>query len=323
MNSLTYLTLIITYECSSRCAHCCIGAGPDPKGWMSVKEADGYIQGVVAHGAINWMTLIGGEALLDLERTLAIGKIALAHGIPTVEIDTNASWGEDPETAKAVLERVVDAGLTLGAVSADAFHQKFVPPERILNLFRAARSLGIELKGAAALLQPGVPANPYDEETARLMDLLDQEGYRVESSPVVFQGRAVNLTRHHTGPRSIPQERCEGVYFFATKDWRTPGGVEIDRFGNVMLEHGICIGNAKEDSLSDIFQRYDAETHPIIGVLMREGPIGLTRIPEACGFTPREDGYVDKCHLCQEIRTVLRPRFPDILCPDSYYPPVI
>ena len=48
----------------------------------------------------------------------------------------------------------------------------------------------------------------------------------------------------------------------------------------------------------------------------------LTRLPQAANFALREEGYVDKCHLCQEIRTHLRPHFPDILCPDSYYPPI-
>ena len=53
-----------------------------------------------------------------------------------------------------------------------------------------------------------------------------------------------------------------------------------------------------------------------------EGPIGLTRISEASGFVLREGGYVDKCHLCQDVRTYLRPLFPDVLCPDNYYPPM-
>ncbi len=322
MNSLTYLTLIITYKCASRCEHCCIGAGPEHLEWMLAKDADRYISGATKDNNINWMTLIGGEALIDLNRTIEIGKIALAHGIPKVEIDTSASWASGEEMARDVVQRIVDAGLCLGAISIDGFHQNHVQPEYVLRLLHAAKDLGIELKGSSAVLQVGTPANPYDEETARLTQWFGAHGFRVESSPVVLHGRAVNLARHHTGARSIPQCRCEGVYFFATRDWHEPGGVEIDVFGSVMFEHGICIGNAKEENISDILQRYDAETHPIISVLMREGPIGLTRIPEASAFVLREDGYVDKCHLCQEIRTYLRPSFPGILCPDNFYPPI-
>lgn len=320
MDNLTYLTLIITYQCSSRCDHCCIGAGPEHREWMSLEEADRYISGVTKQGKINWMTLIGGEALLDLDRTIEIGKIAMAHGIPKVEIDTSASWGCDDEAARNVVHRIADAGLSLGQISIDGFHQKHVQPEYVLRLFRAAREFGIELKGGSVVLQAGTPTNPYDMETARLTQWFGEHGFRVESSPAVLHGRAVNLARYHTGARSIPQDRCAGVYFFATKDWRRPGGLEVDVFGSVMLEHRICIGNAKQKDISEILQEYDAETHPIISVLMKEGPIGLTRMPEASGFVLREDGYVDKCHLCQEIRTHLRPYFPSILCPDNFYP---
>jgi len=320
IDSLTYLTLIVTYQCSSRCDHCCIGAGPEHRDWMTPDEADRYLSGVTRHGDISWMTLIGGEALLDLDRTIEIGSIALSHGIPKVEIDTSVSWGRDEGTARTVVQRIVDAGLSVGQISIDGFHQRHVRPEQVLHLFCAARELGVELKGGSAVLQPGPPANPYDEETARLTQWFGEQGFRVVASPVVLQGRAVNLARHHTGVRSIPQERCPGVYFFATEDWRRPGGLEVDVFGSVMLEHGICIGNAKREDISVILQEYDAETHPIISVLMKEGPVGLTRIPEAQGFVLREDGYVDKCHLCQEIRTYLRPRFPEILCPDNFYP---
>lgn len=322
MNTLTYLTLIITYQCSSRCRHCCIGAGPEYREWMTPEDAERYIAGVTRDNDIGWMTLIGGEALLDLDRTIEIGAMALAHGIGKVEIDTSASWGRDEDTARDAVQRIADAGLSLGGVSIDAFHQEHVQPECVLRLLRAARDLGIELGGSSAVLQEGPPTNPYDEETARLAQWLAAHGFGVSTSPVVLHGRAVNLAPHHTGPRSIPSDTCAGVYFFATNDWRVPGGIEIDVFGSVMLEHGICIGNAREQDIHEILQGYDAETHPIINVLMEQGPIGLTRIPEAQGFALREDGYVDKCHLCQEIRTHLRPSFPGILGPDSYYPPL-
>ncbi len=322
LNSLTYLTLIVTYQCPSRCRHCCVGAGPEHHEWMTPDDAERYISGVTKNNNISWMTLIGGEALLDLERTIEIGKIARAHGIAKVEIDTSASWGSSEETAKDAVRRIVDAGLSLGVISIDGFHYDHAEPECILHLLRAARDLGVELKGSSAVVQEGTPANPHDEKTARLVQWVEGHGLSVRSSPLVFHGRAVNLARYHTGPRSIPQDKCKGASFFATKDWRKLGGIEIDVYGCVMPDHGICIGNARKTDISEILEAYDATTHPIISVLMAEGPIGLTRIPEASGFVLREDGYIDKCHLCHEIRTYLRPHFPASLCPENLYPPI-
>ncbi len=290
---------------------------------MSPEDADRYISGITKNNNINWMTLIGGEALLDLDRTIEIGKIALARGIKKVEIDTSASWAIDDDTTKKVVRHIYNAGLAFGAISVDGFHQKHIKPEHVLRLFIAAKNLGIELKGSSVVLQMGRPTNTYDEETAQLARWFEKNGFCVDSSPIVLQGRAVNLAQYHTGARSIPNDKCNGVYFFATKDWREPDGIEIDVLGSVMLEHGICIGNALKEDISLILQRYDAGEHPIISILMKDGPIGLTRIPEASGFFPREDGYIDKCHLCQDVRTYLRPQFPDILGPENYYPAII
>ena len=323
VNTLTYITLIVTYQCPARCAHCCIGAGGMENGeWMSVEDAEYYLSEATRNNDITWMTLIGGEALLDLNRTIEIGKIALAHGIPTVKIDTNSAWCVDEQVAESTLGKIYEAGLMLGAVSVDAFHQRFVPRERALYLMRAAEKLGIGLEGNSTILEAEEADNAYDEESRELTGWFGERGFQVSPGTLVFQGRAVQLAGIHTGPRSIPEDRCEGVYFFATRDFRQPGGIQIDLEGWVMVDHGICIGNARQRSLGEILADYDADSHPIISVLMDEGPIGLTRIPEANGFQLREEGYVDKCHLCQEIRTYLRPRFPGVLEPERYYPPI-
>jgi len=44
---------------------------------MEPEEAEEYIAEATRHNRIGRMTLIGGEALLDVERTIAIGETAL------------------------------------------------------------------------------------------------------------------------------------------------------------------------------------------------------------------------------------------------------
>ena len=323
MNNLTYLTLIITYQCRSRCAHCCIGAGPDHHNWMTPAEADSCLKIITEHNKIRHMTLIGGEALLNLDLTLTIGKLALARGIPKVEIDTGSSWAVDDEYTEQVISRILEAGLSIGAISVDAFHQQHTPPGRVLRVLQSARKQGLDLQGIATLIQPEDPTNKWDRETFRLIDWFGQHGFKVDTAPLILQGRAVNLARYHNGKRKIPSDRCKGVYFFATEDFRNPGGIQIDSLGSVMLEHGICIGNTHRMPLADILAEYNADTHPIFSVLRRKGPFGLTKLPQASGFRLRDDGYIDKCHLCQEIRTYLLPFFPNILGPEHYYPDIL
>lgn len=321
MDTLTYLTLVITYQCSSRCAHCCLGAGPEFAEWMEPEDAERYIAEAMQDNQITHMTLIGGEALLDVDRAVAIGEIARRYGIPRIEINTNGSWATDEPTAKRILRRLLDAGLSVPGISVDAFHQRYVPRERVLCAMRAARELGLDLEGSSEVLEAENAPNAYDQETRSITQWLRDRGFTASPSPlgVVFQGRGVNLAHAHAGPRTIPQDRCDGVIWLATSDWRRLGGIQIDVHGWVMVEHGLTIGNAKERPLRGILASYDPDAHPIISVLMREGPIGLTRTPEAKGFRRREEGYIDKCHLCHEVRTHLRPAFPDLLAPEQCY----
>lgn len=325
MNTLTYLTLVITYRCSARCDHCCLGAGPEFGDWMSPDDAERYISGVTRHNTISHMTLIGGEALLDLDRTVAIGKIALRCGIHKVDVDTNGSWATNDQAARHVLITLRNAGLNVSGISVDAFHQQHVPREHALCAMRAAKALGLDVQGSSEILDPTNPSNTYDERTQRLAEWFSRHGFSVTPGGpayVVFQGRATNLAHAHTGPRSIPQDKCAGVPWFATADFRRLGGIEIDPYGWVMVEHGLCIGNARQRPVKDILASYDPAAHPILSVLMADGPIGLTRIPEADGFELREEGYIDKCHLCHEIRTHLRSRFPNLLAPENCYPEI-
>jgi len=60
--------------------------------------------------------------------------------------------------------------------------------------------------------------------------------------------------------------------------------------------------------------------NPIVDALREQGPVGLLRLAEACGYQREE--YVQKCHLCWQVRKFLRPHHPDIPRPAEAYPPL-
>ena len=85
------------------------------------------------------------------------------------------------------------------------------------------------------------------------------------------------------------------------------------------LCQGICIGNAKEKSLSEILNEFNYRKHPIIGkVIAKGGPQNLLEIAIEKGYKPLE-GYADKCHLCFSVRNFLRPYYPNVLEPSNVY----
>jgi len=85
--------------------------------------------------------------------------------------------------------------------------------------------------------------------------------------------------------------------------------VHIDGSGNVFS--GTCIGIitgtvevGQEGGLDKLWQGFDYREHPIISVLVEQGPVGLIKSAIEVGYQPKR-GYAGKCHLCYEIRRFL------------------
>lgn len=96
------LDIILTYECTGRCAHCCYRAGPGRDETMSVAEVEGYLA-AVADQPLKRVLLFGGEPFLCYE--LLRASVALA----------------------APLAGLQAAGLDYILFSVDAFHQAHPP----------------------------------------------------------------------------------------------------------------------------------------------------------------------------------------------------
>jgi len=96
---------------------------------------------------------------------------------------------------------------------------------------------------------------------------------------------------------------------------REPERLHVDPFGNLQVCQGISLGNVFKRSLKDICEAYDPDSHPIIGPLLKGGPVELARVYAL----PHNEGYADACHFCFEARLALRKRFPRILNPDQMY----
>jgi hypothetical protein len=130
------------------------------------------------------------------------------------------------------------------------------------------------------------------------------------SSAVMYRGRAVE--------RLVPRaDRMPFEQFTecSHEDLRQPGRVHLDPFGNVHVCQGIVIGNLFETTLKEICERYDPDSHPICGPLLKGGPLTLMKSYNL----KHEPTYADACHMCYEARTVLRNRFPEVLTPDQMY----
>jgi hypothetical protein len=64
----------------------------------------------------------------------------------------------------------------------------------------------------------------------------------------------------------------------------------------------LSIGNAKETPLSRIITEYDWQRNPLIKALAEEGPMGLLKRQKPLARRFDKSEYVNKCHLCVEVR---------------------
>ena len=78
------IDLLLTYECTGHCAHCCYRAGPRQGGTMTVAEVESYLT-AVADQPLKWILLFGGEPFVcyDLLRASVALIVRSIFGSPT------------------------------------------------------------------------------------------------------------------------------------------------------------------------------------------------------------------------------------------------
>ena len=313
------LDIILTYECTGRCAHCCYRAGPGQGQTMTAEEVERCLAAVAEH-PIDWILLFGGEPFLchDLLRA----SVALAAAVAGVLVFTNGYWAVDTGSALERLAELRGAGLDHILFSVDAFHQEHVPLGRIATGIEAARALGFgRIEVDNRWLGAPDEDNAYNQRTreiiehlAEMCDLQDVQIYQGSSRMV---GRAADELRPHAAVQPGSLDQCV-VPGWLGADIRCPSTVEIHPGGWVNLCAGIALGNIRHRSLDLILDEYDPHTHPIVGPLVREGPLGLLALAERHGYVS-EASYVDACHLCYQVRRFLHPYYPDELAPAHVY----
>ena len=180
---------------------------------------------------------------------------------------------------------------------------------------KAAHEVGIErIYSITQNLGPDNINNTFNEQNRKMTETISKEFEfcQVINSDLQVRGRAVKNLAKYYSINTIPSDKC--LIFKVPMFMIDPNGWVFHQ-----LCHGICIGNAKEKSISEIINEFNYRKHPIIGkVVAKGGPKNLLEIAIEKGFKPK-NGYVDKCHLCCSARNFLRPFYPNILEPSNLY----
>jgi hypothetical protein len=294
---LSEIHFLLTYGCNFECDHCFLYCGPFAEGTFTIHQVDEVLQEALKIGTVNMVYFEGGEPTLYYPLLLESVKRAHHYGLE-VGIVSNAYLALAEEDARLWLEPLVEAGLSVLAVSDDEFHygDKKDTPAGI------ARKVGEQL---------GLTAYPICIDSPEILDTPQGEkGASLIGGGAVFRGRAAD-----TLTEGLPTRPWSEFQECPHEDLVSPSRVHVDPYGYIHICQGICIGNFWEVPLSKIMAEYNPNEHPICGPLIRKGPAGLI---EELGLSPQET-YVDECHACFSLRRDLLDSYPELLAPRQVY----
>jgi MoaA/NifB/PqqE/SkfB family radical SAM enzyme len=290
---LSGLHILLTYQCTFECSHCFVWGSPWQTGTLTFEQIEQILEQAKAAGVTS-IYFEGGEPFLYYAILVKVVRKAADMGF-SVGIVSNAYWANSVADAAEWLRpfagRVDDL-----TVSSDLFHCDECLGERPQNALVAAKWLNIPT-GMIRIAQP-------DADAKQTHGQINDEGV------VMFRGRAAKML-----VEKVPSHPWEGFDSCPNEDLHEPGRVHLDPLGYVHICQGVSIGNVFVTPLKEICEKYNADSHPICGLLLAGGPAALVSEYNL----PHESSYADACHLCYEARTTLRERFPKLLAPDQMY----
>jgi len=299
MNGPFRVGLLLTERCDIACAHCWLE--PSSNGAdMSLDEAQDYIDQTSSIPTVEWISFTGGEPFLLPGLLNELVGYASAKGLRT-ECVTNCSWAETPEKTEEKLKTLKESGLDVVNISADDFHQEFVPFENVRNCFEAARSLGLKTVIMSAAQAGG---------TLRLAEIINRlgpeeigtlgEGESTEGlSAIAVETGFIPVGRGAEIPRNrwlIGESPTEGPCRLVLRDSGIdPRGELLACCSAASLLARGRLGSIVGTGIRQLLD--DAGEQPLFKILSEQGPSSLA---DSLGINWKE-GFVSRCHLCHEV----------------------
>ncbi len=301
--NLKRLEFTLTTKCNSQCIHCQAYASPLESEVMDVKDAHSYLTEAASVSNLESFMVFGGEPMLYPDRAVPILRKASHLKIPEVEMLTNGVWGKNKENAETLAVKLKEAGLNTVGISVDAFHLQFIPLEYPRNAALALLKAGVKNVTWNVTVVESIDAtNEYDEKTSQILKTLEPVGIEAHIHKIMPVGRAVQNLRQYFKHASLDGS-CESEPTIGNV-LTNPESICIEPSGEVDVCWYLAVGNAKEKPLSRIISEYDWRENPTIRILVEKGPTGLLESEEHLSPSTTSQ-YVNKCHLCVEIRKIL------------------
>ncbi len=304
LTPLTAAGLLVTDWCPARCRHCYVGAGPDRSAWMSVEAASAHLAALARLGVpAEGIHIGGGEPFGDADRVLAIVRAAADAGLAGIGyVETCGFWATSETVVRDRLQALTEAGMRQLAISADPYHQEFVPPDRVRRLYEVARSVlgpgGVRARRWKWLQAPRDVSTLLNDERRRLFkEFLARHPERMTGRAAVHLAPLLN----RSPMEDVPPKACRASLLESGHVHVLPGG---EVYPGTCA--GLVLGRATPARpLDDLVRSWRATASPHVARLVSGGPKALLPEAERSGFVPDPAGYAGACHLCWSLRSHL------------------
>jgi hypothetical protein len=289
---------------------------------MSVSQAIHAL--AMLHDLGRVVHIAGGEAMMYWPRLKEVVAEAAAAGLHPHFIETNASFAANDGIVRERFEWLREHGVAGIYYSADAFHQEWVSADNAIRVGRIAGEIfGVQnVYGFTGTPESIRECESIAHDPNRLCD------YARQYSPMLVGSAYLNF-RHLFEDR--PLSDLQGAPFLAGADSTGPGcavqfdlnsiwEAHIDPYGNIQTNCGIILGHIDQTTPRQALDRTVPHPDPFVRMLSSAGPLALAE------FARDHHGYripafaKTKCSLCYEVRTFLRPFYPQTFGPAELYP---
>ena len=159
---------------------------------MDPAVAADAVKKITAAYPIKTVMTFGGEPLLYPETVYAVMKTASELNIPKRQIITNGCFSKDAARIREVARRLAESGVNDLRLSADAFHQEYIPLEPVKIFAEEAKAAGIPIRIQPAWLVSRDDGNEYNIITKQIISEFAELGIKEADGNVIFpEGNAL------------------------------------------------------------------------------------------------------------------------------------
>lgn len=285
---------VLTERCTAACRHCALSAGPGGRPAAAPSTVARWVRSVGEAPTTQAIGITGGEPFL--ERAALDAALGAAHdaGLRTT-VFTNACWATSPEAACEALAQLPHIDLL--EISADVFHEEFVPLGNVRRAAEAALDAGTGVWFQVA----EVEAESFGTRLREVLGPRITGAAEFSEAAILDAGRSLGAPWSDRPPLTaeLPTGACKRLGTpLVCPDGSVLACCSEYAYGE-LCPTALRLGTLEERSLSAMVR--DAQSDPLLAALRALGPAYVADVARHSGWHAGRYREGNVCDLCLDL----------------------